>query len=56
MEISQEWRLGGGSNDVNAEMDERIDLTIDSLGAACAMLVGVASAVGMQLKRTPQGR
>ena len=29
-------------------MEERIDLTIDSGCAACALLVGVASAVGMQ--------
>ena len=34
---------------------ERIDLTIDSGCAACALPVGVASAVGMQeLNRTPQ--
>ena len=34
---------------------ERIDLTIDSGCAVCALLVGVASTVGMQeLNRTPQ--
>ena len=34
---------------------ERIDLTIDSGCAACALPVGVASAVGMQeLNRDPQ--
>ena len=36
-------------------MGERIDLKIDSGCAACALPVGVASAVGMQeLDRTPQ--
>ena len=36
-------------------MGERIDLTIDSGCAACALPVGVASTVGMQeLNRTPQ--
>ena len=36
-------------------MGERIDLTIDSGCAACALPVGVASAVGMpMLNRTPQ--
>ena len=36
-------------------MGERIDLTIDSGCAACALPVGVASAVGMQeLNRAPQ--
>ena len=36
-------------------MGERIDLTIDSGFAACALQVAVASSVGMQeLKRTPQ--
>ena len=35
-------------------MGERIDLTIDSDCAACALLVGVASGVGMQeLNRAP---
>ena len=43
------------ANAVDAELGERIDLTIDSGCAACALLVGVASAVGMQeLNRTPQ--
>ena len=41
------------ANAVDAELGERIDLTIDSGCAACALLVGVASAVGMQeLNRT----
>ena len=36
-------------------MSERTDVAIDSGCAACALPVGVASAVGMQeLKRTPQ--
>ena len=36
-------------------MGERIDLTIDSGCAACALLMGIASPVGMQeLSRTPQ--
>ena len=43
------------ANAVDAELGERIDLTIDSGCAACALPVGVASAVGMQeLNRTPQ--
>ena len=37
-----------GDNAVDAEMGERIDLTIDSGCAACAFPVGVASAVGME--------
>ena len=37
-------------------MGERIDLTVGSGCAACALPVGVASAVGMEeLNRTPQG-
>ena len=45
-----------GANAVDAELGERIDLTIDSGCAACALPVGVASAVGLQqLNRTPQG-
>ena len=44
-----------GPTAVDAEMDERIDLTIDSRCAACALPVGVASAIGMQdLDRTHQ--
>ena len=35
-------------NSVDSETGERIDLTIDSGCAACALPVGVASAVGMQ--------
>ena len=43
------------ANAVDAELGERIDLTIDSGCAACALPVGVASAVVMQeLNRTPQ--
>ena len=43
-------------NAVDAELGERVDLTIDTGCAACALLEGVASAVGMQeLNRTPQG-
>ena len=43
------------ANAVHAEFGERIDLTIDSGCAACALLVGVASSVGLQeLNRTPQ--
>ena len=43
------------ANAVDAELGERIDLTIDSGCAACALSVGVASAVGtQQLNRTPQ--
>ena len=38
------YKSGGfGADALDAEMGERIDLTI-----ACALLVGVASAVGMQ--------
>ena len=37
-----------GANSVDSEMGERIDLTFDSGCAACALPVGVASAVGMQ--------
>ena len=36
------------ANAVDAELGERIDLTIDSDCAACALLVGVASTDGMQ--------
>ena len=44
-----------GANSVDSEMGERISLTIDSGCAACALPVGVASAVGMQeLNRAPQ--
>ena len=43
------------ANAVDAELAERIDLTIDSGCAACALPVGVASTVGMQeLNKTPQ--
>ena len=35
-------------NSVDSEKGERIDLTIDSGCAACALPVGVASAVGMK--------
>ena len=43
------------ANAVDAEMGERIDLTIDPGCAACAFPVGVASAIRMQeLDRTPQ--
>ena len=37
-----------GANSVDTEMGERIDFTIDSGCAACALPVGVASVVGMQ--------
>ena len=55
----QQWesyRAGNlGANSVDSERAERIDLTIDSGCAACALPVGVASAVGMQeLDRAPQ--
>ena len=44
-----------GANAVDAELGERIDLTIDSGCVACALPVGVASAIGMQqLNRPPQ--
>ena len=44
-----------GANAVDAEMGERIKLTMDSGCAACFLPVGVASAVGMQeLNRTTQ--
>ena len=44
-----------GANFVDSEMGERIDLTIDSGCPACALPVGVASAVGMQeSNRAPQ--
>ena len=44
-----------GAHSVDSEMGESIDLTIDSGCAACALLVGVASAVAMQeLNRAPQ--
>ena len=44
-----------GANSVDSEMGERIDLTIDSGCAACALPVGVASAVWMQkCNRAPQ--
>ena len=44
-----------GANAVDAELGERIDLTIDSGCVACALPVGVASSIGMQqLNRTPQ--
>ena len=44
-----------GANAVDAELGERIDLTIDSGCVACALPVGVASAIGMQqLSRTAQ--
>ena len=53
MEIYKSGNLG--ANAVDAEMGERIDLTIDSGFAVCALPVGVASTVGMQeLNRTPQ--
>ena len=43
------------ANTVDAELGGRIDLTIDSGCAACALPVGVASAIGMQgLSRTRQ--
>ena len=43
------------ANAVDAEMGERIGLTIDSVCAACAWPVGAASAIGMEeLNRTPQ--
>ena len=42
-------------NSVDSEMRERIDLTINSGCAACAVTVGVTFAVGMQeLNRIPQ--
>ena len=55
----QQWesyRAGKlGANSVDCERAERIGLTIDSGYAACALPVGVASAVGMQeLDRAPQ--
>ena len=44
------------ANAVDAELGERIDLTIDSGCAVRALLVDVASTFGMQeLNRTPQG-
>ena len=47
--------LGILRNSVDSEVGERIDLTIDSGCAACALPVGVAAAVGMQvLDRVPQ--
>ena len=51
------YKSGGfGANAVDAEMGERIDLTIDSGCAVCALSVGVASAVGMQeLNGDPRG-
>ena len=50
------YKSGGfGAHVVDAEMGERIDLAIDSGGAACALPVGYASAVGMQeLNRDPR--
>ena len=46
---------GFGAYAVDTEMGERIDLTIDSGCAACALPVGVASAVGMrELNGDPQ--
>ena len=46
---------GPSANALDAEMGERIDFTIDSGCAACALPEGVASVVGMQdLNRTPQ--
>ena len=46
---------GRGANAVDAVMGERVDLTIDSCCAACALSVAVASAVGMQeLNKTPR--
>ena len=55
----QQWescRAGKlGANSLDSEMGERLDLTIDSGCAACALRVGVASAIGMQeLNRAPQ--
>ena len=53
MDILQSGNLC--ANAVDAELGARIDLTIDSGCAACALPVVVASAVGMQeLSRTPQ--
>ena len=46
MEILQERRMW--CHAVDAEMGERIDLTIDSGSVACELPVGVAPAVGMQ--------
>ena len=51
---SQAWGNPTGNfcaNAVDAELGERIDLTIDSGCAACALLAGVAS---QELNRTPQ--
>ena len=58
-QAQRQWKAykngGPGANAVDAEMGERTDLMIDSGCAACALPVGVASAVGMQeLNRTPQ--
>ena len=41
-----------GANSVESEMGERIDLTIDSGCAACALPVGVASAVSASVAST----
>ena len=58
-QAQRQWKSykGGtlGATAVDFEMGERNDLTIDSGCAACALPVGVASAIGMQdLDRTPQ--
>ena len=58
-QAQQQWesyKAGNlSANSVDPERCKRIDLTIDSGCVACALLVGVASAVGMQeLGRAPQ--
>ena len=54
-QAQQQWescKAGNlGANSVDSEMGERIDLTIDSGCAACALPVGVASAGMQELNR-----